>query len=227
MSTTDHDAALATVRATSVPIHDLGTAIYLSPDVMGWASEWGWTNPFAFYFAGRGGMLGDVSADVVHSAFGWFEPAAVKAMYEEGVAVKGTAGAAARMAEAHGMWGRKYLADVPDLESILAVSEELVDSLEGSGIPLFVGWRAAPRDDSPAGRAAQLRQDLREWRGGIHLVAHTSAVRGSPPWRRSSPMRGLARRSSSAGRSPFPIARRSCRSMSKPSTSPIRLQRRP
>jgi hypothetical protein len=176
---TDHDAALATVQATSVPIHDIGTAIYLSPDVMGWAAEWGWSNPFAFYFAGRGGMLGDVNADVVRSAFGWFEPGAVKAMFEEGAAVKGTAGAAARMAEAHGMWGRKHWADVPDVEGIAGVTEELVDSLEGSGIPLFVGWRNAPRDDAPAGRAAQLMQILREWRGGIHLVA-TTAVGLSP-----------------------------------------------
>ena len=41
MSTTDHDAALAVVKATSEPIHDIGTAIYLSPDVFGWAAEWG------------------------------------------------------------------------------------------------------------------------------------------------------------------------------------------
>jgi hypothetical protein len=179
MTADDHKAALALVQSTSVPIHDLGTAIYLSPDVMGWAGEWGWTNPFAFYFAGRGGMLGDVSADVVHSAFGWFEPGAVKAMYDEGIAVGGTAMAAERMAEAHGMWGRKHFADVTGIDDIVAVTEEIVDGLEGSGIPLFVGWRAAARDNAPAGRAAQLMQILREWRGGIHLVA-TTAVGLSP-----------------------------------------------
>jgi hypothetical protein len=174
VSSTEHDAALDVVRSTSVPIHDLGTAIYLSPDVMGWAAEWGWSNPFAFYFAGRGSMLGDVSADVVCSAFGWFEPNAVKAMYDEGIAVAGAAGAAERMVEAHALWGRKHLADVKGLDEIVSVTEELVDGLEGSGIPLFVGWRSAPRDDSVAGRAAQLAQILREWRGGIHLVATTA-----------------------------------------------------
>ena len=85
MGASDQDAALAAVRATSVPIHDIGTAIYLSPDVMALAAEWGWSNPFAFYFAGRGGMLGDVGADVVTSALGWFEPNAVASMYTEGV----------------------------------------------------------------------------------------------------------------------------------------------
>jgi hypothetical protein len=179
MSTTDTTAALAVVKTTYDPIHDIGTAIYLSPDVMGWAAEWGWSNPFAFYFAGRGGMLGDVGSDVVTSALGWFEPNAVKAMYSEGVAVAGAPEAAARMAEAHSKWGRKHYAGVEGLDDIVAVTEEMVDGLEGSAIPLFVGWRDAARCESAAGRAAQLMQILREWRGGLHLVA-TTAVGLSP-----------------------------------------------
>lgn len=179
MPAEEQDAALAVVKATSVPIHGIGTSAYLSPDVATWAAEWGWPNPFAFYFAGRGGMLGDVGADVVTSAMGWFEPSAVHAMYSEGIVVAGATGAAARMAEAHGKWGEKHYEDVEDLEEIVAVTEELVDGLEGSAIPLFVGWRGALRSESPAGRAAQLMQILREWRGGIHLVA-TTAVGLSP-----------------------------------------------
>lgn len=179
MGSNERGAALAVVRATSVPIHDIGTSAYLSPDIAAWAAEWGWPNPFAFYFAGRGGMLGDVGADVVTSALGWFEPGAVKAMYSEGIGVAGATSAAARMSEAHGKWGEKHYGDVNGLEEIVDVTEELVDGLEGSAIPLFVGWRAAPRSDSPAGRAAQLMQILREWRGGIHLVA-TTAVGLSP-----------------------------------------------
>ncbi len=174
MGTTDEDAALAAVKSTSVPIHDIGTAIYLSPDVFGWAAEWGWSNPFAFYFAGRGGMLGDVGADVVTSAFGWFEPKAVQAMYTEGIGVAGAPEAASRMAEAHSKWGQKHYGDVEGLDDIVAVTEELVDGLEGSAIPIFVGWRAARRCETSAGRAAQLMQILREWRGGLHLVATTA-----------------------------------------------------
>jgi hypothetical protein len=174
LSTTDHHAALAAVKATSTPIHDIGTAIYLSPDVFGWAGEWGWSNPLSFYFAGRGGMLGDVGPDVVSSALGWFAPDAVKAMYEEGVAVAGSAQVAQRMAEATAMWGQKHLAGVDGIEDIVAVTEAMVDELEGSALPLFVGWRSAPRAEDAAGRAAQLMQILREWRGGVHLVATTS-----------------------------------------------------
>lgn len=179
MATTDHDAALAAVRSTSEPIHDIGTAIYLSPDVFAWAAEWGWSNPFAFYFAGRGGMLGDVGPDVVHAALGWFAASAVRAMYSEGVGVAGARGAAARMAEAHSKWGDSHYAGVEGLDDIAAVSEEVVGRLEGSAIPLFAGWRDAPRSETAAGRAAQLMQMLREWRGGLHLVA-TTAVGLSP-----------------------------------------------
>ena len=182
MGATGQNAARSVVQATSVPIHDIGTSAYLSPDIAAWAAEWGWSNPFAFYFAGRGGMLGDVSPEVVTSAFGWFEPSAVHAMYSEGIGVAGATGAtgaAARMAEAHGNWGEKHYASVDGLEEIVAVTEELVDGLEGSAIPLFVGWRDAARSESPHGRAAQLMQILREWRGGIHLVA-TTAVGLSP-----------------------------------------------
>lgn len=42
------DAAIEVVKATSEPIHDIGTAIYLSPDVFEWAAEWGWSNPSRF-----------------------------------------------------------------------------------------------------------------------------------------------------------------------------------
>jgi hypothetical protein len=179
MGASDQDAALAVVRTTSEPIHSIGTAIYLSPDVMGMAAEWGWSNPFAFYFAGRGGMLGEVGPDVVTSALGWFNPDAVAAMFSEGAAVAGAKAAAGRMAEAHGEWGKKHYAGVEGLSDIVAVSEQLVDGIEGSGIPLFVGWRDAPRAGDDAGKAAQLMQMLREWRGGFHLVA-TTAVGLSP-----------------------------------------------
>src|SRR6202043_2766082 len=93
----------------------------------------------------------------------------------EGVGVAGATSAASRMAEAHSMWGQKNFAGVDGLNDIVAVTEEFVDGLEGSAIPLFVGWRDAHRCETAAGRAAQLMQILREWRGGLHLVATTAA----------------------------------------------------
>jgi hypothetical protein len=72
------------------------------------------------------------------------------------------------------MWGAKHYGQVDGLEEIVAVTEALVGGLEGQAIPVFVGWRNAEPSESLAGRAAQLMQMLREWRGGLHLVATTS-----------------------------------------------------
>ncbi len=176
MADPDHETALATVRATSVPIHDIGTAIYLSQDVFGWAAEWGYANPFAFYFGGRGGMLGDVGADVVVSALGWFEPGAVRAMYTEGAGVAGAKEAAARMAEAHAKWGEKHFGERDGHRRHRRRHRGDGRRPRGLGHPALrrvAGCRAGC--DSAAGRAAQLMQILREWRGGLHLVATTAA----------------------------------------------------
>ncbi|MEY2475035.1 MAG: hypothetical protein QOG87_350 [Actinomycetota bacterium] len=167
-----------TVRATYDPIHDIGTAIYLSPDTFAWAAEWGWTNPFAFYFAGRGGVLGDVGCDVVASVFGWFNPEIVGTAYNEGVAIHGAREAGSRMLEATAIWGRDNLGGV-DLDRFVELADKLVDGAEGSGLPLFVAWRTQTRVDDVPGRAAQLFQTLREWRGANHVVA-TTAVGLSP-----------------------------------------------
>ncbi|MHB8466624.1 MAG: helix-turn-helix domain-containing protein, partial [Acidimicrobiales bacterium] len=155
---TAHEA----VRATYDPIHDIGTALYLNPETMARAAEWGWKNPFAFYFAGRGGVLGDVGPDLVAAAMGWFNPALVSSMYEEGAGIHGPSEAGRRMFEAHALWGRDHFADVP-LARFVPLADRLVDGAEGSGLPLFVGWRSQPRVADVPGRAAQLFQILREW----------------------------------------------------------------
>ena len=175
MGNTDHEAALAAIRSTSIPIHDMGTAMYLSPDVMGWAAEWGWSNPFAFYFAGRGGVLGEVDADVVYAAFGWFAPTIVRPMWETGVAVHGAREAARRYFAAAADWGRDHLAGCEGLERFNELAERLLRAADCSGRTLFAGWRVEPLVDDAPGRALQLVHVMREWRGSNHLVATTAS----------------------------------------------------
>ena len=174
-------SALDTVRAIADPAHDVGTAIFLSPDVAARAETGGYANPFAFYFAGRGGMLGDVDPEVVAATFGWFNPDVVSLLYTEGRDVHGARGAGERMMEATALWGDDHLAgvDADVLARFVDLAERLVDGAEASGLPLFAAWRTRPRATSVPGRVAQLCQILREWRGAIHLVA-TTAVGLSP-----------------------------------------------
>jgi hypothetical protein len=175
----DDLSGLDVVRRTSDPIHDIGTTMYLSNETFARAAEWGWENPFAFYFAGRGGVLGSVEVGVVSSAMGYFNPEVVANLYAEGIAVAGPQGSADRMMEATAAWGRDHLEAVEDLATFVKVANQLVDGAEGAALALFAGWRAQARVDDTAGRAAQLFQILREWRGAAHLVG-TTAVGLSP-----------------------------------------------
>jgi len=172
-------SAMEMVRATADPIHDIGTTIYMSPETFSRAAAWGWANPFAFYFAGRGGVLGSADAGVAAAAMGYFNPEFLAGLYDEGMAVAGPQGAADRMMEATAAWGRDHLDGVADLATFVELADRLVDRADGAALTLFAGWRIQERAEDTAGRAAQLFQILREWRGAAHLVG-TTAVRLTP-----------------------------------------------
>ena len=155
-------SAKEVVAATAEPIHTIGTNIYLSPQTFARAAEWGWTNPFSFYFAGRGAPLGEVSPSLVAAAMGWFNPTVVTAMYQEGVGVAGVKAAADKMLEATALWGRDHYGDFDGVDRFVVLGDRLVDGAEGAGLPLFVGWRGQVRADDGPARAAQLFQILRE-----------------------------------------------------------------
>ncbi|MDL4821101.1 SCO6745 family protein [Actinomadura opuntiae] len=171
--------AEATVAATAGIIHDVGREWMLLEETAQRGKDSGFENPVAFYFAGRGGVLGDVDAEVVSAALGWFEPGFVKAMWEEGVAVAGAREAARRYGRACAAWGMEHLTQVPGGERLAELAARIIMAAEGSGLPLFAGWRAEPTVEEWPGRLAQYLHVLREWRGALHLVA-TTAVGLSP-----------------------------------------------
>lgn len=168
-------SAMDAVRATDHRIHDTGSAFMLHAETMARGAELGYANPFAFYVAGRCGVLGDVDASVVVAAMGWFEPGMVRPLWEEGVAVGGAREASRRYGGACAAWGRDHLAGVDGIDRLAILADQVVEAAEASGLPLFAGWRAEPRVEDAPGRAMQLIHLLREWRGALHLVATTAA----------------------------------------------------
>jgi hypothetical protein len=165
--------AMETVRAADRIIHDVGAAWMLDPVTAERGKEAGYGNPFAFYFAGRGGVLGDVDAGVVAAAMGWFPEPVVRLFWDEGAAVAGAREAARRYAAACEQWGRDRIGDAGG-ERLCELAGRVVDAAEGSGLPLFCGWRAEPLADDVPARTSQLIHVLREWRGALHLVATTA-----------------------------------------------------
>jgi hypothetical protein len=164
-----------TVRAVSRTIYSVGATWMLDDSVGRYGKRHGYGEGPQFYFAGRGGVLGDVDAGVVTAAMGFWEPGLVKAMWDEGVAVAGGRAGARAYAQVCADWGDKHLAGFEGCERLVELAEHLVAAADVAGLPLFAGWRSAPRPAPGPGRLIYLIHLLRELRGGMHLVAVTAA----------------------------------------------------
>jgi hypothetical protein len=160
-----------TVHALAGPVNDLGGRWMLDPEVLGPCRGIGYANGYAYYFAGRGGVLGDVDADVVVSAFGFFEPALVRKMWTTGAAVEGARAAAARYGAACAQWGRTRVAGFTGADRTADLIRHVVDSTDSAGLALFAGWRSEPRPTDVPALAYFLTHVLRELRGSAHVAA--------------------------------------------------------
>lgn len=124
-----------------------------------------------FYGLGRGGVLGDAPPDVVASAFQFFPPEIVVAVWTTARAKMAPADAVGHYTEACRAWGRAHLAGVPGLDALCRAAEKMVAAASIAGAPLYAGWRAVELPDDVEGRAAQLLHVLREFRGANHFAA--------------------------------------------------------
>lgn len=162
-------------RAAGDPIQQAVAVFMLHPETFAESIAAGYRNPLAGYVAGRGGVLGDVSGETVSAAFVVFEPKSLGALWEEGVAVRGAAGAAELYWQQTADFGRKYLAGAAGLQRLAALGEKIIAATPGTGLPLYAGWRAMPlADDAPA-RALQVMFVLRELRAAVHFDVLTDS----------------------------------------------------
>jgi hypothetical protein len=151
-------------------IGTLGAAYYFTPPTLARGRALG-LDGFRFYFLGRGGVLGDVEAPVVASAFGYFEPSLVEAVWDSARA-RADPRAAGRehLAAAHD-FGRDHFSAVGELEAFCAAARSVVQAADPAGLALFAGVAAEPLPEDPPARAMQLLAVLRELRGSAHLLA--------------------------------------------------------
>lgn len=161
------------MRATDQIAH-LGAAFYFTPETVEVGKAHG-LGGLRFYFIGRGGVLGDVDADVVRAAFGYFQPDMVRKLWESSVAIMPPREAARLYISCAHELGRRKLADVDGLEAFVDAASTVIGSVEGTSLPLFAGVRAEPvPDDAPAAAMHQVMV-LRELRGSVHLLALTAS----------------------------------------------------
>lgn len=165
---------LADAAAAAGTAMEQAVAIFmLHPENFGASVAAGYENPLAGYVAGRGGVLGEATGATVSAVFAVFEPNGLAAMWDEGVAVRGAAGAAQQYWAQAADFGRKYLSAAQGLDRIAALGEKIIAVTPIAGLPLFAGWRAMPLADDAAARALQVMFVLRELRAGVHFNALT------------------------------------------------------
>ncbi len=127
--------------------------------------------PWPFYMAGRGGVLGDVDADVVTAAMAFMRPELVREAWQSGGDLLPRPEAVDRFIGCAHDWARNAFAAVPSLDRFNDLSGRMVAAFSPVGVPLAAGWRAVPLPDDPAAKAIQLVHVLRELRGGLHIAA--------------------------------------------------------
>ncbi len=158
------------VGEVSRPIQKLGAEFYFVEPTLAHGKSIG-LGGLRFYFMGRGGALGDVNWQTVHSAFGYFNPTVVEHMWTTSLERIRPTVAAHEYALCSQEFGRTHFSDLPDLDGFCAAAESVIAAVNPAGLALFAGMLATPLASDPAARAYQLVTMLREHRGSAHLLA--------------------------------------------------------
>jgi len=158
------------ITSTAPAVSALGSSFYFAPETVERGKALG-LDGFRFYFIGRGGVLGDVEAPVVASAFGYFEPGLLKTMWDSARRLVSPREAARAHLECAHQYGREHFAGVAELGDFCASAEAVVAAADPAGMSLFAGYSAEPLPEDLPARAMQLLAVLRELRGGAHLLA--------------------------------------------------------
>jgi hypothetical protein len=126
---------------------------------------------FPYYFAGRGGVLGDIDEDAIGTLFHFFPIELVRANWQTARELMSPRDIGLRYAETCRSWGRERLGEWPQASRLAELLELIADGASAIGLPLFAAWRSVPLPDDGPGRAVQLAHVLREHRGGHHATA--------------------------------------------------------
>jgi hypothetical protein len=158
------------VPAATAKIGALGSAFYFAEATTAKAEELG-LGTFRFYLLGRGGVLGDVEAPVVQSAFGYFAPELIRTQWDRARAIVDPRTAGRTHFECAANFGRAKLSGLDGLEGFCEALQRVNEAADPAGLALYAAISAEPLAEDLPGRAMQLVAVLREFRGSAHLVA--------------------------------------------------------
>ncbi|MGO1050573.1 SCO6745 family protein [Crossiella sp. CA198] len=123
------------------------------------------------YFRGRSAVLGDPSSTVVAELYGIFPKWLMHAVIPQVTQLLPATAAVAEFSAACWEWGREALAEVPEAARTAELLFQISDGADAGNLPLFAGWREAPRPEDTPARLAHALNLVREYRGGLHFGA--------------------------------------------------------
>ena len=165
------------VDATAAQINALGAIYYFHPDTVAYGKEELGLDGMRFYFLGRGGVLGDVSASIATAAFGYFAPQVMDKMWKSSRAKVAPRRAVKAALHSNAEIGRKALGDMPELAAFCDAAEQVVADADPAGLRIYGGLAVQPLPEDLPGRAMQLLVVHRELRGDVHLAAvHAAGI---------------------------------------------------
>ena len=124
-----------------------------------------------FYVGGRGGVLGDVPADVVVASLVFFPDHAVRPRWDRSGLVMTRRQAATAFASFAHAWAEEHLPDDFDAARTAGLVSRVVEAADAAGAPLFAGWRLLDAPRPPKARTLHALNALRELRGAVHASA--------------------------------------------------------
>lgn len=167
------DAFTAAVD-TAAAVSTLGSHFMLDSNTYKRGAELGFQG-LDFYAVGRGGVLGDVDADVVSAAFTFFEPGAVRTLWEQGIAVMPAQQAAGEFAACCASWAEDHVPDDFDAARLAELAAKVTAGARPACASVFAGWRALAAPASAKAAAVHNMNVLRELRLGLHGAAVIAA----------------------------------------------------
>jgi len=162
--------ALAAAAATAPAVSTVGSHFMLDGSTYKRGAELGFQG-LDFYVTGRGGVLGDVDADVVSAAFTFFEPNGVRALWNQGRSVMPATQAATEFAACCAAWAEEHVPDDLDAARLGTLAGQVAAGARPACAPVFAGWRAMDVPSSPKAAAVHQMNVLRELRNGLHGAA--------------------------------------------------------
>lgn len=149
-----------------------GSSFYFHPDTLAVGKQHD-LGGMRFYVLGRGGVLGDVEAQVVGSAFGYFNPELIDKLWTTSKQRLAPREAARLFLGCNVDLGRAKLGEIDAgvLERFCDAADAVNDAIDPAGLALYAGIDSEPKPDDPPARALHLSACLREARGSAHLAA--------------------------------------------------------